>query len=235
VSFQRDLTNERETVEAMTATMALRGPDDGAVWLSPHAALGHRRLVVSPSTSAPQPMTADTPDGTVTVCGDGEVYNTDELRAELRRRGHDCTTDSDTEVVLRGYLEWGPALAERLNGMYAFALWDGRTETLTLIRDRMGIKPLYYTPTDDGILFGSEPKAILANPLAEPVVTTDGLREMFNGFLRTPGHAVWAGMYEVEPGHLLTLDRHGRRDHTYWQLEAKEHHDDLDTTVGHIR
>jgi asparagine synthase (glutamine-hydrolysing) len=235
VSFDRDLTRERETVEAMTATMALRGPDDAGVWISPHAALGHRRLAVIDVEGGVQPMVAETPDGPVALTYSGEAYNFQELRAELRRRGHPFTTASDTEVVLRGYLEWGPALPERLNGMYAFAVWDSRSQALTLVRDRMGIKPLYYTATDDGVLFGSEPKAILANPLAEPVVTADGLREMFTGFLRTPGQAVWDGMREVQPGHTVFVDRDGVRDHTYWQLRATPHEDDLDTTVGTVQ
>ncbi len=95
----------------------------------------------------------------------GEVYNFGELRAELYGRGHRFATDSDTEVVLHGYLEWGEAVAERLNGMYAFAIWDSRIDALVMIRDRMGIKPFYYYETRDGVLFGSEPKAILANSI----------------------------------------------------------------------
>ena len=102
--------------------------------------------------------------------------------------------------MLRGYLRWGEGLAERLNGMFAFAIWDDRVQRLVLMRDRMGIKPLYVYRTRDGVLFGSEPKAILANPLARREVDADGLRELF-AFVRTPRHAVWAGMREVEPGH----------------------------------
>ncbi|KPC86857.1 asparagine synthase, partial [Streptomyces sp. NRRL WC-3753] len=122
---------------------------------------------------------------------------------------------SDTEVVLRGYLEWGEGVAERLNGMYAFAVWDEQRQRLVMIRDRMGIKPFYYYETPDGVLFGSEPKAILANPLAERTVGLDGVRELF-AFVKTPGHAVWDGMYEVEPGTVVTVDRGGLRRHVYW-------------------
>jgi asparagine synthase (glutamine-hydrolysing) len=164
----------------------------------------------------------------------GEVYNFTELRAQLAARGHAFTTDSDTEVVLRGYLEWGDAVAERLNGMYAFALWDDREQKLVMIRDRMGIKPFYYYPTADGVLFGSEPKAILANPLARPVVTSDGLRELFT-FVKTPGHAIWHGMREVEPGTVVTVDRDGEHTRAYWQLETRPHADDRDATVAHVR
>src|SRR5689334_21175459 len=234
VSFDRDLTRERQTLDAMTATMSCRGPDAGGAWLAPHGALGHRRLAVIDIEGGAQPMTLDTPEGTLALTYSGEAYNYVELRDELRRRGHRFTTESDTEVVLHGYLEWGPAVAERLNGMYAFAVWDSRTETLVMIRDRMGIKPLYYYPTPDGVLFGSEPKAILANPLAEHTVTLDGLRELF-AFVKTPGHAVWDGMREVEPGTVVTVDARGLRTMRYWLLRTQEHVDGLDATVAHVR
>ncbi|MCP2260905.1 asparagine synthase (glutamine-hydrolyzing) [Streptoalloteichus tenebrarius] len=234
VSFERDLTTERPALDAMTETMLCRGPDASGVWLSRHAGLGHRRLSIIDLEGGRQPMVVDTPAGPVALTYSGEAYNFTELRSELRSRGHEFRTDSDTEVVLRGYLEWGEGLAERLNGMYAFAIWDGREEKLVLMRDRMGIKPLYHYPTPDGVLFGSEPKAILANPLAEPVVDADGLRELFS-FSKTPGHAIYAGMREVLPGTVVTVDRNGLRERVYWRLEAIEHRDDVPTTVARVR
>ncbi|GAA2779548.1 asparagine synthase (glutamine-hydrolyzing) [Saccharopolyspora taberi] len=234
IDFQRDLTREQPVIDAMCHTMACRGPDAAGTWVRPRAALGHRRLAIIDLPGGAQPMAADTPDGPVAMVYSGEAYNFTELRDELRRRGRKFDTDSDTEVVLQGYLEWGPAVAEHLNGMYAFAVWDSRTEQLLLVRDRMGVKPLYYYPTEHGVLFGSEPKAILANPLAEKVVDADGLREMF-AMTKTPGQAVWAGMREVVPGTIVTVDRGGLREHTYWQLEAAEHTDDRETTVARVR
>jgi asparagine synthase (glutamine-hydrolysing) len=234
VSFDRDLSAEAATLDAMTETMACRGPDDRGVWTEGPAGLGHRRLAIIDLPGGRQPMTAGTPHGTVALVYSGEAYNFTELRGELTARGHRFTTDSDTEVVLRGYLEWGDAVAERLNGMYAFAVWDGRTDRLLLIRDRMGIKPLYYHPTPDGVLFGSEPKAILANPLARRRVGLDGLRELFT-MVKTPGHAVWEGMREVEPGTVVTVDRTGVRHRVYWELRTLPHADDRDTTIATVR
>jgi asparagine synthase (glutamine-hydrolysing) len=234
VSFDRDLRAEAAAVEAMTETMACRGPDDRGTWVQGPAALGHRRLAIIDLPGGRQPMTAKTPDGTVALVYSGETYNFTELRRELAGRGHRFTTDSDTEVVLRGYLEWGEAVAERLNGMYAFAVWDARRERLVMIRDRMGIKPFYYYPTADGVLFGSEPKAILANPLVPARVRLDGLRELFT-FVKTPGHAVWDGMREVEPGTVVTVDRTGLRTRAYWTLETRPHTDDRDTTIATVR
>ncbi|GED89129.1 asparagine synthase (glutamine-hydrolyzing) [Streptomyces sp. 6-11-2] len=234
VSYDRDLRAEAATLRAMTETMACRGPDDRGTWTEGPAALGHRRLAIIDLPGGRQPMTAGTPDGTVALVYSGEAYNFTELRAELAARGHRFTTDSDTEVVLRGYLEWGDAVAEHLNGMYAFAIWDGRHDELVMIRDRMGIKPFYYHPTPDGVLFGSEPKAILANPMVRPRVTLDGLRELFT-FVKTPGHAVWDGMREVEPGTVVTVGRTGLRTRVYWRLRTLPHPDDRDTTVATVR
>ncbi|MEU8579760.1 asparagine synthase (glutamine-hydrolyzing) [Streptomyces abikoensis] len=238
ISYDQDLTTPRAsaTLDAMTRTMACRGPDAGGVWLDTHAALGHRRLAVIDIEGGKQPMLVREGDGRalLALTYSGEVYNYRELRAQLESHGHIFRTSSDTEVVLHAYLEWGEGFTERLNGMYAFALWDPRVEELLLVRDRMGIKPLYYHPTPDGVLFGSEPKAILAHPAVRPVVDADGLAEML-AFTKTPGHAGYHGMYELRPGHTARVRRQGLTVRPYWQLEAREHTDDTDTTVRHVR
>ncbi|MFI6684092.1 asparagine synthase (glutamine-hydrolyzing) [Streptomyces sp. NPDC050485] len=234
VSFNRDLTREREALDAMTGTMACRGPDARGTWIDRHAALGHRRLAVIDLVGGAQPMTVRTEQGEVALVYSGEVYNFVELRDELIRAGERFTTSSDTEVVLRGYLRWGTELADRLNGMYAFALWDARDHKLVMMRDRVGIKPLYYYRTPDGVLFGSEQKAILANRLARRVVDTDGLREALS-YAFTPGHAIWAGIQQVEPGTIVTVDDAGVRERTYWRLRTRPHTADVDTSVGHVR
>ncbi|MEI5007665.1 asparagine synthase (glutamine-hydrolyzing) [Streptomyces sp. PmtA] len=234
VSYGRDLTGAADVAAAMTATMVCRGPDAGGLWTSRHAILGHRRLAVIDLEGGRQPMAASDDAGLPVITYTGEVYNFKELRAELTELGHEFRTSSDTEVVLRAYLEWGASFAERLNGIYAFAIWDPRTEELLLVRDRMGVKPLYYHPTADGVIFGSEPKAILAHDEVEAVVDADGLREMFS-IVKTPGHAVFKGMREVLPATVVRFSRDGSSELTYWKLEAREHTDDLDTTVGRVR
>ncbi|MGI6870903.1 asparagine synthase (glutamine-hydrolyzing) [Amycolatopsis sp. 3B14] len=234
VSFETDLTQRREVLDAMTGTMACRGPDDSGTWIAPHTALGHRRLAIIDLPGGRQPMSVTTPAGEVAMVYSGEAYNFTELRRELEGKGHTFRTDSDTEVVLHGYLEWGESVADHLNGMYAFAIWDARDEKLVMIRDRMGIKPFYYYPTRDGVLFGSEPKAILANPAAKRIVDADGLRELFS-FTKQPGWSLWHGMSEVEPGTIVRVDRDGVHTRTYWKLEAREHTDDQETTVARVR
>ncbi|NKQ56484.1 asparagine synthase (glutamine-hydrolyzing) [Amycolatopsis sp. K13G38] len=234
VSFDADLRKRQEDLDAMTATMACRGPDDSGTWVDEHAALGHRRLAIIDLPGGRQPMSVRTPNGEIAMVYSGEAYNFGELRAELEGLGHKFETDSDTEVVLHGYLQWGEGVAEHLNGMYAFAIWDTRDQKLVMIRDRMGIKPFYFYPTRDGVLFGSEPKAILANPSARRVVDLDGLRELF-AFTKQPGWSLWKGMSEVEPGTVVRVDRDGIHTHTYWKLEAREHTDDQETSVAKVR
>jgi asparagine synthase (glutamine-hydrolysing) len=234
ISFERDLEQQRDVLDVMTQTMACRGPDASGTYVAGPAALGHRRLAVIDIEGGAQPMSVRTPGGEVVLVYSGEAYNYTELRDELRRAGERFETASDTEVVLRGYVRWGEGLADRLNGMYAFAIWDGMARRLVLIRDRMGIKPLYIYRTDDGVLFGSEPKAILANPLARRAVDADGLRELFSS-VKSPGHAVWSGMREVEPGTIVTVDAGGLRERRYWRLESRPHADDRDASVAHVR
>jgi len=234
VDYSRDLTREQAAIEAMTETMACRGPDAAGVWLQPEVALGHRRLAVIDLAGGAQPMVVSTPSGDVAMVYTGEVYNFTELRRELIAKGHRFESASDTEVILRGYLQWGEALADRLNGMYAFAIWDSRERKLVMIRDRMGVKPLYFYPIPAGVLFGSEPKAIFANPLAQRAVDPDGLRELLVP-AKTPGTSIWKGMREVEPATIVTVDERGIRERTYWRLESRLHTDDRDTTVARVR
>src|ERR1700760_1459682 len=151
IAYGRDMARQTGTICAMTATMACRGPDAEGVWNRGPAALGHRRLAVIDLPGGTQPMTGRN----AVLVYSGETYNFEELRAELRANGHAFTTDSDTEVVLRGYREWGEHLPEHLNGIFACAVWDEPRQRLLLVRDRMGVKPLYYQPTADGVLFGS--------------------------------------------------------------------------------
>jgi asparagine synthase (glutamine-hydrolysing) len=235
VSYDGDLTSRRRTIEAMTKTMERRGPDAGGVWIDRHAGLGHRRLAIIDLAGGAQPM-QDEAEGktTASLVYTGEVYNFVELRDELRQLGHAFKTRSDTEVVLRGYLQWGDQVAERLNGMFAFAIWDARTEELFLIRDRMGVKPLFYYPTPDGVLFGSEPKAILAHPEVKPCVTAEGLREVLV-LAKTPESTVYAGMHEVRPGQIVRVNRNGLTKRRYWALVARKHEDDLPRTIVAVR
>lgn len=241
VDFDRDLGSPgaRRELADMTATMACRGPDDEGTWIDEPVALGHRRLAIIDIEGGRQPMTLQEDGRTALVLVySGEAYNYRELRQRLAAAGHRFETSSDTEVVLHAHREWGrrdPCDAVReLNGMFAYALWDTARRELLLVRDRLGIKPLYYYPTDHGVLFGSEPKAILANGLAERVIDADGLRRTLS-FVADPHNAVLRGMREVPPGHVVRVSRDGIQQLTYWQLSDSAHTDDVPTTVRHVR
>jgi asparagine synthase (glutamine-hydrolysing) len=235
VDFDRDLTQEWELAQAMTDTLSHRGPDGGGLWLDHHVALGHRRLAVVDPEGGHQPMVVQEHGrelAVITYCS--EVYNFVELRNELRSRGHRFRTAGDTEVVLRAYLEWGDGLAERLNGMFAFGVWDTRRHELTLVRDRLGIKPLYYHQTGNALLFATEQKTLLAHPAVRPAVDADGLRELL-ALTKTPGKSIWRDIQEVRPGEVLRFGRNGLTRRRYWALPAAEHADDLKTTVETTR
>ena len=235
VDFGRDLRAERATIAAMTATMICRGPDAGEVWCSEHAAIGHRRLAVIDLPGGEQPMRAPGEDDVVLTFS-GEIYNFGELRRELSARGHAFRTRSDTEVLLRSYLQWGRDCVRRLGGMFAFGVWDGRRQELLLARDRLGVKPLYYAVRPDGVLFGSEPKAVLAHPGFTAEVDAEGLAELFGqAGTATPGHGVYRGLAELRPGTVAVVGRGGVRVSGYWALEAREHTDGLVATASTVR
>ncbi len=238
VDFHNDLRGSRDVLVAMTETLVPRGPDDGGTWVSRHAALGHRRLAIIDIAGGVQPMLAHGPDGEViaALTYSGEVYNHRELRAELEGRGHAFRTRSDTEVVLRAHLEWGAAAVERLNGMFAYGYWDARAEELLLVRDRLGVKPLYWAERPGGVLFGSEPKAVLAHPEFSAELDASGIAELFAlSTGPTPGHGVYRGLRQVRPGHRIRVTRAGAREERWWSLTSAPHEHDEDATVGHVR
>jgi len=232
VDFSQNLSGERAAVEAMTATMACRGPDAAGVWCSEHALIGHRRLAVVDLPGGVQPMS----DASAVLTFSGEIYNFRELRRELEGHGHAFATRSDTEVLLRAWRQWGPDCLPRLNGMFAFAVWDGAREELFLARDRLGVKPLCYAPTPDGVLFGSEPKAVLAHPRFPAELDADGIAELLGQLgTRTPGHGIYRGLREVRPGCLVRVSRGGLTSRAYWELTAQPHADDEAATIGRVR
>ncbi|TQS23356.1 asparagine synthase (glutamine-hydrolyzing) [Microbispora hainanensis] len=230
MDFHRNLVPDRNIVLAQLGTLAWRGGDGEEIFTSPHAVIGHRRRAAVDLDGGRQPMSEET----TVLAFDGQIYNHRELRHELGLRGHRFRTRSDTEVILRAYLEWGEESAARLNGMFAFALWDSGAERLLLARDRFGVKPLYYHPTDTGVVFGSEPKAVLAHPLVDPVADAGGLRELL-AFTSTPGRTPISGMRRVRPGEIVVIDEKGTDERLYWRLVAAPHTDDGETTVRRVR
>ena len=230
-----DQRHDHDVARRMSATLDRRGPDSEGIWRDDHVTLIFRRLAVIDLAGGGQPMVAEEDGRPVAVLNyTGEVFNYVELREELRGYGHTFRTSSDTEVVLRAYLQWGQRCVDRLVGMFAFAVWDVRRQALVLIRDRFGIYPLYYQERPDGVIFGSEPKSVLAHPAVATEVDLDGLREMLS-FAPIPGRSIYRGLREVPPGHLIEFSRAGARPSCYWRLEARPHTDDLPTTIRTVR
>jgi asparagine synthase (glutamine-hydrolysing) len=205
--------------------MAHRGPDGSGVWLSPdgRVGLGHRRLsIIDLSTDANQPMTNE--DGSLQVVFNGEIYNHAEIRSELEATGkHRWKTDhSDTEVILHAFEEWGIECLHRFRGMFAIAMWDGRSQELWLIRDRIGIKPLYYSEHHGRLVFASEIKALLKDPDQPRAVNEEGLFHYLS-FLTTPApQTLFEGIRKLPSGSLLRVDREGRIEERRW-YELWEH------------
>jgi asparagine synthase (glutamine-hydrolysing) len=210
----------RRSIESMTDALAHRGPDDEGHYIDMNIALGHRRLAVLDLTPAGhQPMSSQ--DGTIVVVYNGEIYNHLELKAELEALGYQFRSRTDTEVLLTGYEEWGLDVVERLNGMFAFGLWDGRNRTLYLIRDRYGIKPLYWTKAGNSLIFASEIKAILTHPLVSARVNPDALTEYFTFQNLFRYHTLFKGINLLQAASIRWIREGDRklRKHTWWDYD----------------
>ena len=218
---------------AMLESIAHRGRDDEGVWTSAQfddegrrVTFGHRRLsIIDTSPAGHQPMLSE--DGRFALTFNGEIYNYRELRPQLEARGHRFRTDTDTEVLLAAFAEWGAEKClPRLNGMFAFAIWDAHERTLTLARDRLGIKPLYYaqvqTQEGDAFLFASEAKAILASGLVKAALDIEGLNQYLT-FLWTPDpFTLFQGIRKLAPAHVLTFKDGQLTEREWWDVSFDE-------------
>ena len=205
----------RETLRAMTCAVTHRGPDGDGMFQADGVGLGHRRLSIIDLATGDQPMFSD--DGAIALIQNGEIYNYVELREELEALGHRFRTQSDTETILRAYEQWGPDCQSRLNGMWAFALWDGRRQRLLLSRDRMGEKPLHYAVHDGALVFGSEIKSLFA--WGVPRETDARWTEVYCtlGYIPAP-HSFYRHVRKLPPGGFLLATRDGHEVRSYWDL-----------------
>ena len=207
-------------VKDMADTIHHRGPDDEGYYVSGPIGLGFRRLAIIDLTTGHQPLSNE--DGSVWIIFNGEIYNYQELRTLLVSKGHVFKTQTDTEVIVHLYEEFGPECVKKLRGMFGLAIWDQKAKTLFLARDRVGIKPLYYCLTKDSLIFGSEIKAILADPSVSREMAPEFI-DRFLTFLYLPGEdTLLKGIHKLEPGHYL-LVRDGKPiTRRYWDLEFVE-------------
>lgn len=157
-----------------------------------------------------------------TIVYNGEIYNVDELKSTLINAGYRFETSTDTEVILYAYIKYGEDFVCKLNGIYAFAIWDGARNQLVMYRDRLGVKPLFYTVKEDTLIFGSEIKALFCHPFVSPKIDMNGFREIFGiGPARTSGNGVFKNVFELMPGHFMVFSCGGFKDIQYWELEAR--------------
>lgn len=239
-NFQKEAPYFRSLLEHMHEALSHRGNDQSGIYLWEHAGLSHARLSIRDITGGGQPMIRQKEGREYGICYNGEIYNTDELSEELRRAGYQFETTSDTEVILYSFMHYGPDFVSRLNGIFAFAIWDVSKNALYLYRDRVGIKPLFYYQGNDSahsgmLVFASEPKGLFEHPEVIPKLTLEGLQEILGiGPARTMGNGIFAGVKEVLPGHYLCISKEGLSDVTYWDLTSREHEDDYDTTVEKV-
>lgn len=237
IDYNRDLRKYGAVINKMTATLVRRGPDAQGIYLEENVCLMHRRLIVIDPVNGIQPMTREKDGTSYTIVYNGELYNTGELRDELLAYGYRFQGHSDTEVLLTAFVHWGESCLEKLNGIYAFGVWNDTTKTLFLARDRMGVKPLFVYSYPDGVIFGSELKTLLANPLVKPRVDNDGLKEIFLlGPGRTSGNGIIKGVTELKPAEFLVFEqKKGLKVRKYWSLKACEHTDDVKTSIEKTR
>ena len=231
-----DLPALSDTVDAMQRTMVRRGPDDFGVFEDHGVTLLHARLAVIDPDRGHQPMTFSYENERYTIIYNGELYNTGELRRELLRLGHSFESHSDTEVLLQGYARWGREVLQKLNGIYAFAVWEHRARRLFLARDRIGVKPLFYGEHEGGLLFASEIKTILKYPGFRAAIDVTGAAELLLiGPGRTPGCGVFRGVRELEPGCWALWDRGRLTTQRYWKLTDGPHEESFEETAEHVR
>lgn len=236
IDYRRDMRREKSTIKAMTETLSKRGPDDTNLWMEPHVGFGHKRLVVVDPEGGRQPMTRKKNESNFTICYNGELYNTEDLRKELLIKGYSFNGHSDTEVLLTAYMEWEENCVEYLNGIFAFAIWDEKKEKLFIGRDRLGVKPLFYKETTSGLMFGSELKAILAHPDVHAELDRESLADIFGlAPSRTPGSGVFRGIKELRPAHALTLTTNGLKIWRYWNVKSEHHVDSIEETTEKVR
>jgi asparagine synthase (glutamine-hydrolysing) len=213
--------SDPDVLARMTAAIAHRGPDGEGVYIDGSLGLGHRRLaIIDPTPQGDQPLRDSS--GTNWITFNGEIYNFKELRAELESRGHRFRTNTDTEVVLAAYAEWDLAAVDRLRGMFAFALWDTKRHRLWIVRDRLGIKPLFIAQTATTLAFGSEIKAVLEHPSVDRKLDETALA-YYLALNWTPApRTLFGDVRQVLPGHYVVADSNGVRDVEYWKLTYEE-------------
>ncbi|MEL7647237.1 MAG: asparagine synthase (glutamine-hydrolyzing) [Sedimentibacter sp.] len=236
INTEEKIYDSRALVEKMTDSLEKRGPDNSGSYADDNIVLGHRRLVIIDAEGGAQPMIRQTDENRYVIVYNGELYNTEDVRSQLLSKGYSFRSYSDTEVLLVSFIEWGEECLSRINGIFAFGIWDEKNKSLFLARDHLGVKPLFYSLKGSSLLFASQIKALLAHPLVEPIVNREGIMEILGlGPARSPGKGVFRDIREIPPAHCLTFKDGTVNLREYWKLEAREHEEDFEGTKSTVR
>ena len=224
------------TLDKMLDTMHRRGPDAAGICRMEDGYLLHARLTVIDPVGGCQPMTLSYGGEEYTIVYNGEIYNIPELRKELIRLGHEFNGHSDTEILLHCYAQWGEECLDKLNGIFAFAVYENKSGKLFLARDRMGVKPLFFSQTNGGLIFASEMKTILIHPAMKACLNEEGAAQiLLLGPGRVPGSGVFQNIHELEPGECARYENGKLTIRRYWKLTDREHTENFADTADHVR
>lgn len=237
-NFNNDLSNKyySNILKEMNSTLSKRGPDEEGYYLNNNVCMAHKRLIVIDPDGGKQPMIENYSFGDYVIVYNGQIYNTKELKDVLISNGFTFNGHCDTEILLKSYIHYGTDVVNHLNGIFAFAIWDCKNNSVFLARDHLGVKPLFYTILDDTLIFASELKAIFKFPNIEKIIDSQGVSELFGiGPSHTPGTTVFKNIYELKPAHLGIFNSSGLSLKRYWKFVSKPHIDDLETTCDNVK
>ena len=236
VNFSESLKSNSKIIKKMTDILERRGPDSEGIYESENVFLGHRRLIVVDPEGGEQPMIKIINGNKYVLVYNGELYNTEELRKSLLEEGYFFDSYSDTEVLLMSYIAWGVNCIKKFNGIFAFAIYDEEKEQVFLARDQMGVKPLFYSINNKNIIFASEIKAILANPMVKAQIDREGITELFAlGPAVVPGKAIYKNILEIAPANCLLISKENIKVWEYWKVTLQENKETVEEAAEHVR
>lgn len=236
INFRKNVKNQEPILRQMIKTLVHRGPNEQNIYTDNNVLLGHDRLIVIDPNGGIQPMKKIIHNNEYTIVYNGELYNTEDIRSDLKNKGYCFNSYSDTEVILTSFIEYGIECVKMFNGIFAFSIYDKNNKIVYIARDQMGVKPLFYTQIDDTFLFASEIKALFKYPNIKPVIDKNGLTELFSiGPAISPGSGLYKNINELAPSHYGIIKDNKITLKRYWHLEAKEFHESLDECIFNTR
>ena len=236
MNLKEDLNSKKNVLISMNDTLKKRGPDECGYYVDENILLAHRRLIVIDPDGGKQPMTFHYNGNRYVIVYNGQIYNTEELREDLKSHGFDFEGHSDTEVLLKAYVFYKEEVVNKLNGIFAFAVWDEKNKSLFLARDHFGVKPLYYSYINNSFVFASEVKAILKYPDIKPELDEQGICEMFGiGPAHTNEITAFKNIYELKPANCMVFNENGIHIKRYWKLKSKPHTDNFEQTCEKVQ